>query len=70
MYWWLFLCSIIDDKGNHNLVKYKYDNLNLIKVAEKIKAHSNNIYSCVELNDGEIASGGGGDNYSNKLWNN
>ena len=66
----LFLCSIIDDKDNHNLIKYKYDNLNLIKVVEKIKAHNNNIYSCVELNDGIIASGGCGDNYSIKLWSN
>ena len=66
----LFLCSIIDDKDNHNLIKYKYENNNLIKVTEKIKAHNNYIYSCVELNDGEIASGGDGDNYSIKLWNN
>ena len=66
----LFLCSIIDDKDNHNLVKYKYDNLNLIKVTEKIKAHNNYICSCAELNDGEIASGGEGDNYSIKLWSN
>ena len=66
----LIVCSILDDKDNNNLVKYKYDNLNLIKVAEKIKAHSGSIYSCVELNDGEIASGGAGDNYSIKLWSN
>ena len=66
----LFLCSIIDDKDNHNLVKYKYENLNLIKVVEKVKAHDNSIYSCVELNEGEISSGGGGDNYSIKLWSN
>ena len=66
----LFLCSIIDDKDNHNLVKYKYDNLNLVKVTEKIKAHDNDIYSCVELNNGEIASGGQGDKYSIKLWSN
>ena len=66
----LFLCSIDDDKGNHNLVKYKYDNLNLIKVSEKLNAHNNNILSCVELNNGEIASGGYGDNYSIKLWSN
>ena len=39
----LFLCSILDDKDNNNLVKYKYDNINLIKVDEKIKAHSCNI---------------------------
>ena len=66
----LFLCSIIDDKDNHNLVKYKYDNLNLVKVTEKIKAHDSHIYSCVELNNGEIASGGQGDKYSIKLWSN
>ena len=66
----LILCSIIDDKNNHNLIKYKYDNLNLIKVVEKINAHNNYIYSYVELNDGVIASGGRGDNYSIKLWSN
>ena len=35
---------------------------------EKEKAHDDNIYSCVELNDGTIASGGYGDEYSIKLW--
>ena len=54
----LFLCSIIDEKGNHSLVKYKYEEQDLKKVAEKEKAHDKNIYSCVELNDGTIASGG------------
>ena len=62
------MCSIVDDKGNNNLVKYKYDNLNLIKVSEKINAHNSTIYSCVELDNGEIASGGSGDNYAIKLW--
>ena len=54
----LFLCSIIDEKGNHSLVKYKYEEQNLKKIIEKEKAHDSNIYSCVELNDGTIASGG------------
>ena len=63
----LFLCSITD-KNNYNLVKYKFDNLNLIKVSEKINAHNNTIYSCVELDNGEIASGGSGDEYAIKLW--
>ena len=54
----LFLCSIIDEKGNNCLVKYKYEEQDLKKVVEKEKAHDNNIYSCVELNDGKIASGG------------
>ena len=64
----LFLCSIIDEKGNHCLVKYQYEERNLKKVFEKEKAHDNNIFSCVELNNGTIASGGQGDEYSIKLW--
>ena len=54
----LFLCSIVDDKGNHSLVKYIYEEQNLKKIVEKEKAHDNNIYSCIELNNGIIASGG------------
>ena len=38
------------------------------KIFEKGKAHENNIFSCVELNDGTIASGGIGDGFSIKLW--
>ena len=53
-----FLFSIIDEKGNNCLVKYKYEECDLKKVAEKVKAHDKNILSCVELNDGIIASGG------------
>ena len=53
-------------------MKYKYELQNLKKIFEKEKAHDNYIYSCVELNDGTIASGGGnlfgkGDG-SIKLW--
>ena len=62
----LILCSIVDDEDNHNLVKYQYDNFNLIKKVEKIKAHNQKIHSCIELNNGEIASGGS-DNLI-KLW--
>ena len=62
----LFLCSIIDAKGNNSLVKYKYEGLDLKKVAEKEKAHDKNILSCVELNDGIIASGG--EDFLIKLW--
>ena len=64
----LFLCSIIDEKGNHCLVKYKYEEQNLKKIVEKEKAHDNYIYTCIELNDGIIASGGLGEGYSIKLW--
>ena len=62
----LFLCSIIDNNGSHCLIKYKYEDFDLKKIVEKEKAHDNNIYSCVELNDGTIASGGF-DNFI-KLW--
>ncbi len=62
----LFLCSIEDEKGNHSLVKYKYEEQNLKKIYEKEKAHDNYILSCVELNDGTIASGGC--DYLIKLW--
>ena len=64
----LFLCSIIDEKWNPCLVKYKYEEQNLNKICEKEKAHDSWIFSCVELNDGTIASGGLGDEYSIKLW--
>ena len=47
-------------------MKYKYEEQDLKKVIEKEKAHDNYIYSCVELNDGTIASGGE-DNLI-KLW--
>ena len=49
-------------------MKYKYEEQNLKKIIEKEKAHDNYIYSCVELNDGTIASGGAGDGFSIKLW--
>ena len=42
-------------------MKYKYEEQNLKKIFEKEKAHDNIIWSCVELNDGTIASGGCGD---------
>ena len=62
----LFLCSIIDIDGNNCLVKYKYEKNELIKVIEKKNAHKNYIYSCVELDDGIIASGG--EDGLIKLW--
>ena len=62
----LLLCAIIDKHKNHNLIKYKYENQNLIKIIEKKNAHDEDIYSCVELNEDIIASGGE-DNLI-KLW--
>ena len=47
-------------------MKYNYEDQDLKKVIEKEKAHDKDIYSCVELNDGIIASGG--DDYFIKLW--
>ena len=64
----LFLCSIIIEKGNHSLIKYKYENQNMNKIIEKEKAHENCIFTCVELNNGIIASGG--DDKLIKLWSN
>ena len=63
----LFLCSF-SEKGNHFLVKYKYEEQDLKKVFEKEKAHNNFIRACVELDNGIIASGGE-DNLI-KLWKN
>ena len=61
----LILCSSAE-YNNHSLVKYKYENQNFIKVFEKVNAHNNYIWSCIELNNGVIVSGGA-DNYI-KLW--
>ena len=33
----LFLCSIIDEKGNHSLVKYKYEEQDLKKLMKRKK---------------------------------
>ena len=38
------------------------------KIIEKEKIHEGNIYTCIELNDGTIASGG--DDNLIKLWRN
>ncbi len=54
----LFLCSIEDQNGKNCIIKYKYKDLNLYKIYEKIKAHEQYIYSCIELNNEIIASGG------------
>ena len=62
----LFLCSIINENRNNALVKYKYDNYNLTKIIEKENAYEKEIKSCVELNDGTIASGS--DDKLIKLW--
>ena len=62
----LLLCSIKNENGNCAIVKYKYENQDMKKIIEKEKIHEGNIYSCIELNDGIIASGGK-DNLI-KLW--
>ena len=63
--WFIFMFNF-NEKGNHSLVKYNYEDQDLKKIIEKEKAHDSYIYSCVELNDGTIASGGN-DNLI-KLW--
>ena len=62
----LILCSVLDENGENSIVKYKYEEKDFKKIIEKGKAHNKYIYSCIELNDGTIASGG--DNSLIKLW--
>ena len=55
----LFLCSILNEKGNYSLAKYEYEfeNKNLKKIVENEKSHDNNcIYAAIELNRRTIAS--------------
>ena len=63
----LLLCSI-ENNGNNYLVKYKYQKENLIKIIENYEAHEYSIYSCVEINDENVASGG--EDTLIKLWKN
>ena len=53
-----FLCSIYNENGKYCLIKYKYEKQTLIKIIEKVEAHNNKIYTCIELNNGIIVSGG------------
>ena len=64
----LFLCSIKNENGNNAIVKYKHENEDMKKVIEKEKVHEDNIYTCIELNDGTVASGS--DDKLIKLWRN
>ena len=64
----LFLSSIKNKNGIYSIVKYKYENEDLKIIVEKEKSHENEIYTCFELNDGTVASGGS-DNLI-KLWRN
>ena len=61
------ICSIIDENNNNSLRVYKYKEQQQFEIIEiNEKAHEKNIYSCVELENGIIASGGN-DNLI-KLW--
>ena len=64
----LLICSIQNENGNYSIVKYKYENEEMKIIIEKEKAHENQINTCIELNDGKIASGG--DDKLIKLWRN
>ena len=64
----LLLCSVRNKNGNSALIKYKYENHNMNKIIEKDKVHKGDIYTCIELNDGIIASGG--EDKLIKLWGN
>ena len=63
----LFLCSIINENGNHAIAKYKYENENMNKIIEKEKVHESQINTCIEFNNGKIVASGSADN-SIKLW--
>lgn len=63
----LFLCSIVDENNNNSIVKYMFKDNNFIKIYEKEKAHEDFIFSCVELKDVSVASGG--KDKIIKLWN-
>ena len=63
----LFLCSTINENGNHAIVKYKYENGNMNKIIEKEKIHNGDIYTCIEFNGGKIVATGASDNLI-KLW--
>ena len=61
------ICSIIDENNNNSLRVYKYKEQQQFEIIEiNEKAHEKNIYSCVELENGIIASGGN-DNLI-RLW--
>ena len=62
------LCSIKNENGNCALAKYNYENEDMKKIVEKEKIHEGIIYTCFELNDGIIASGGS--DRLIKLWRN
>ena len=64
----LILCTIINENGNNAIAKYKYEEQDLNRVLEKEKIHEGDIYSCIELDDGTIVTGGS-DNLI-KLWKN
>ena len=63
----LFLCSIINENGNHAIVKYRYDNENMVKIIEKEKIHESYIFTCIEFDRGKIVATGSADNLI-KLW--
>ena len=63
----LFLCSIINENGNNAIVKYRYDNENMVKIIEKEKIHENNIFTCIEFDRGKIVATGSYDKLI-KLW--
>ena len=64
----LILCSITNENGNCAIVKYKYENEDMKKIVEKEKIHEGDIFTCFELSDGTVVSGGRDSMI--KLWRN
>ena len=64
-------CSIFNLNRNNHIIKYHYDNGNLVKIYEKKKAHNNPIFNCFQLKNGIIVSAEGRkntDSYQIKFW--
>jgi len=76
--WSLFKCidgnilfGVWDGFKNNNIIKYKYENQEFIKIARERKAHHNYIYNVIELDNGIIISGEANqskDSFKIKVW--
>ena len=52
-----FVASMLDENNKISIVKYKYNNVDLIKIYENNQNHDKLILNLTELNNGEIAAG-------------
>ena len=52
-----FVASMIDENNKISIVKFKYNNVDLVKIYENNQNHDKLILNLTELNNGEIAAG-------------